>query len=92
MLMSNWSKFPHDSSAFTYVGGSLLDSWPDLHGGDCVEFPDVEWVKECLDEAPEAAPDAFDGDYAALAEKIHFRFVHDFAQGNVSKADCCHVN
>jgi tetratricopeptide (TPR) repeat protein len=68
--MSKWKEFPHDSSAFTFKNSNLLDSWPDLHGGDCVEFPDAGWVKECLDEAPDAAPVAFDGDHATLAGKI----------------------
>ena len=68
--MAKWNKFPHDSSAFTYAGSRLRDAWPDLHRGDQVEFPDDDWVQQMLEEAPEAAPDNFDGDTAALANTL----------------------
>ena len=68
--MSKWNKFPHDNSAFLYKDSSLEDAWPALHGGDCVEFPDADWVERTLEDAPDAAPDSFDGDVAALAEKV----------------------
>jgi tetratricopeptide (TPR) repeat protein len=79
------SKFPHDTTAFTYEGSSLLDSWPDLHRGDCVEFPDADWVQECLDEAPDAAPDSFDGDYSALSESIQDAW-RSYHAGNFQQA------
>jgi len=92
--MSKWNSFPHDASAFWYANDRFLDSWPSLHIGDCVEFPDAGWVKECLDEAPGAAPDAFDGDYAALAENIQdaWRSYHagDFQQA-VELSDQCGI-
>ncbi len=92
--MSKWKKFPHDSSSFTFEGSKLLDSWSDLHAGDCVEYPSAEWVKDCLDEAPDAAPDSFDGDHAALAEKVQdaWRSYHrgDFQQA-VELADQCGI-
>ena len=65
--MSRWNKFPHDSSEFLYEGDSLLEAWPELHRGDCVEFPDADWVERTLEQAPDAAPDDFDGDVSALA-------------------------
>ena len=90
--MSKWNEFPHDNAAFTYKGSKLLDSWPDLHRGDCVEFPDADWVEQCLEQAPDAAPDSFDGDYAALAETIQeaWRCYHrgDFQQATVLAGEC----
>jgi len=86
------SKFPHDATAFTYEGSALLESWPDLHRGDCVEFPDADWVKECLDDAPGAAPDSFDGDYSVLAASIQdaWRSYHtgDFQQAIKLSEQC----
>ena len=90
--MSEWNKFPHKNSAFNYEGGDLLDSWPDLHCGDCVEFPDADWVQQTLEEAPDAAPEAFDGDFSALAETIQdaWRCYHsgDFQQATVLASQC----
>ena len=90
--MAKWNKFPHDNSAFTFEGESLLESWPDLHRGDCVEFPDENWVEQTLDLAPEAAPDAFDGDFSALANTIQdaWRCYHsgDFQQATVLADQC----
>ena len=92
--MSNWNKFPHDTSAFTYESDSLLEAWPDLHRGDCVEFPDAEWVQEWLEESPDAAPDSFNGDHAALAATLQeaWRCYHsgDFQQA-VELADQCGI-
>jgi len=65
--MSNWKTFPHNNSEFLFAGEQLLDSWPDLHSGDCVAYPDADWVEQCLEQAPDAAPASFDGDYFALA-------------------------
>ena len=65
--MSQWNPFPYDAASFSYEDSSLLDSWPDLHLGDRVEFPDTEWVQRSLEQAPDAAPRAFDGDHQALA-------------------------
>lgn len=68
--MSQWNDFPHDNSAFMFPGSQLSDAWPDLHSGDCIEFPDADWVQQSLEHTPEAQPESFDGDYAALAETI----------------------
>lgn len=90
--MAKWNKFPHDNSAFVFEGDSLLESWPDLHRGDCVEFPDENWVQQALEETPEAAPDSFDGDLSALAITLQdaWRCYHsgDFQQA-VELADQC---
>lgn len=68
--MARWNKFPHDNAAFLYEGGELSAAWPLLHVGDRVEFPDAEWVAQTLEQAPDAAPESYDGDAAALAENI----------------------
>jgi hypothetical protein len=90
--MARWNKFPHDNAAFSYEGGALQDAWPQLHGGDQVEFPDADWVAQTLDQAPDAAPESYDGDAAALAENIQdaWRCYHrgDF-QKAVELADQC---
>jgi len=90
--MARWNKFPHDNAAFAYKGGKLLDAWPQLHGGDRVEFPDADWVAQTLEQAPDAAPESFDGDAQALAENIQeaWRCYHrgDF-QKAVELSDQC---
>ena len=92
--MTNWTPFPHDNSAYKYDGDSLFEAWPDLHGGDCVEFPDADWVQECLDETPGAAPELYEGDASALAAIIQdaWRCYHsgDFQQA-VELAEQCGV-
>ena len=69
-LMSKWNRFPHTNTDYSYEGDLLLDSWPGLHRGDCVDFPDADWVEQTLDETPDAAPEDFDGDFAALAVSL----------------------
>jgi len=90
--MSEWNKFPHEASAFMFEGSGLLDAWPDLHGGDYVEFPDADWVQLTLAEAPDAAPESFDGDFSALADTIQdaWRCYHcgDFQQATVLASQC----
>ena len=90
--MSKWNSFPHANSAFEYAGNDLLDSWSDLHRGDCVVFPDADWVQQTLEQAPDAAPESFDGDVSALATIIQdaWRCFHsgDFQQAT-ELADQC---
>jgi tetratricopeptide (TPR) repeat protein len=90
--MSKWNKFPHDTSAFMFEDDDLAGSWSDLHRGDCVEFPDSDWVQECLEQAPAAAPESFDGDVSALAAIIQdaWRCFHsgDFQQANSLSKQC----
>ena len=90
--MAQWNKFPHDNSAYLFRGSDLHDSWSDLHRGDCVEFPDANWVEQCLEQAPDAAPESFDGDFSALAEIIQdaWRCYHagDFQKATVLASQC----
>ena len=90
--MAKWNKFPHDNTAFIFEDSSLEEAWADLHQGDCVEFPDADWVEQTLDGAPNAAPENFDGDFAnlALAVQDAWRCFHsgDF-QGAVSFSEQC---
>jgi len=82
--MSKWNSFSHTSPDYLYKGKRLLDSWSYLHRGDCVEFPDADWVQQTLEQAPDAEPRKFDGDFAALATIIQdaWRCFHsgDFQQ------------
>jgi len=68
--MPRWNSFPHDHSGFLYEGDDLFKTWSDLHMGDCIMYPDSEWVENCLDQAPDAAPRSLDGDTKVLAETI----------------------
>jgi len=90
--MSRWNKFPHNNADFLYAGDSLLENWPALHRGDRVEFPDADWVERMLEEAPDAAPKKFDGDFAALATSIQdaWRSFHagDFQQAVSLSGEC----
>jgi tetratricopeptide (TPR) repeat protein len=90
--MSKWNSFPDANSAFEYAGSDLLDSWADLHRGDCVVFPDADWVQQTLEQAPDAAPESFDGDTETLAATIQdaWRCFHsgDFQQAT-ELADQC---
>ena len=83
--MAKWNRFPHTDKAFEYKGDRLLESWPDLHPGDRVEFPDAEWVEQTLEEAPDAAPEDFDGDFSTLAETIQDAW-RCFHSGDFQKA------
>jgi len=90
--MPQWNSFPHNATAFMFAGNNLFDAWSDLHGGDRVEFPSVDWVRHCLDQAPDAAPQAFDGDLLALAKRIRraWRCFHlgDFQQATDLAEQC----
>ena len=66
MNTSNWTKFPHDASDFTYEGDQLADSWAELHRGDCEPLPEDERLQEAWRRYPA-------GDFAGaveLAEEI----------------------
>jgi len=90
--MSEWNSFPYNNSAFLFADGKLLESWPDLHRGDRVEFPDANWVELRLEQAPDAAPQSYDGDTSVLAATIQdaWRCFHagDFYQATVLSAQC----
>jgi len=83
--MSRWNSFPHTNSDYLYKGEGLLESWSDLHRGDCVEYPDDDWVEQTLEQYPEAAPDDFDGDFSALAATIQDAW-RCFHSGDFQKA------
>lgn len=93
--MSRWNSFPHTNSDYLYKGESLLESWSDLHRGDCVEYPDDDWVEQTLEQYPEAAPDDFDGDFSALAATIQnaWRCFHsgDFEKAVQLSEQCGHL-
>jgi len=93
--MSKWNSFPHANPAFEYAGSDLLDSWSDLHRGDCVVYPDEDWVQQTLEQAPDAAPESFDGDVSALAAIIQnaWRCFHsgDFQQATELADQCGHL-
>ena len=90
--MPKWNTFPHDASPYTFDGIRLLEFWPDLHRGDCVGFPDADWVEQCLEQAPDAAPGSFDGDLSTLAANIQdaWRCFHagDFQGATVLASQC----
>lgn len=93
--MSRWNSFPHTNSDYLYKGESLLESWSDLHRGDCVEYPDDDWVEATLEQYPDAAPDDFDGDFASLAATIQdaWRCYHsgDFQKAVQLSEQCGHL-
>jgi tetratricopeptide (TPR) repeat protein len=68
--MAKWNKFPYDNSAYLFEGDRLFEAWADLHRGDCVEYPDADWVAQTLEQAPDAAPESYDGDVISLSETI----------------------
>lgn len=90
--MAHWKSFPFDNSAFLYEGDHLRATWPELHAGDQVVFPDAGWVQHCLDLAPEAAPESFDDDTGTLAATIQdaWRCFHagDFERSVTLAARC----
>ncbi len=90
--MSKWKSFPHNNAAFIYEGSKLLESWPELHGGDRVEFPDAGWVQRALEQAPAAAPPSYAGDASALADIMQaaWRCFHagDFQQATSLSGQC----
>lgn len=90
--MAKWNSFPHDSSDYLYKGKALKAAWPDLHRGDCVEFPSPDWVANLMDEFPDAGPEGFDGDAAALSVLVQdaWRSFHcgDFEQATLLAVKC----
>jgi len=83
--MSRWNSFPHTSPDYLYKGNRLLESWPDLHRGDCVEFPDADWVERTVEQVPEAMSNTFDGDFSELAKIIQDAW-RSFHSGDFNQA------
>ena len=90
--MADWNSFPFDNSEFLFEGDLLRESWPALHSGDRVVFPDADWVQDCLEVTPDAAPESFDGDINALALSVQdaWRCFHagDFGRAVTLAGDC----
>jgi tetratricopeptide (TPR) repeat protein len=53
---TDWTRFPHDASAFAYPGDALKKAWPKLHAGDCEPWPDDKRAAALLKAAGKAAP------------------------------------
>lgn len=83
--MAKWNSFPHDNSNYLYKGKALKAAWSDLHRGDCVEFPSSDWVAGQIDEFPDAGPEGFDGNTAALSVLVQDAW-RNFHCGNFEQA------
>ncbi len=83
--MKDWNEFPHDNADFAYADQSLEQNWSVLHAGDHVPFPDNDWIQDCLERVPQAAPSDFDGDIAKLAQATQSAW-RAFHVGNFQRA------
>ena len=83
--MSKWNTFPHDATPFTLAIDDLESAWTDLHTGDREAWPDAPGLQEILASHPAAAPEDFDGDLNALAERIRQAWIC-FHAGDFGKA------
>lgn len=83
--MTQWNSYPHKNAHFTYKGDKLKNAWPQLHAGDCAEFPDSEWVAYQLDEYPDGGPADFDDDVSNLADSLQDAWRH-FHAGKFEQA------
>ncbi len=72
-MSTDWSEFPHDSTAFEYQGDALFDNWGLLHSGDCEPFPDADYLQQLIDET---ASDLGDGSHAAEILQDAWRHYH----------------
>lgn len=90
--MTQWNSFLHDNARFIYKGDKLRKAWPYLHAGDCVQFPDSDWVAYQLDEYPGTGPSGFDDDVSHLSAVLQdaWRNFHagEFEQATGLAADC----
>lgn len=68
--MTDWHPFPHDATPYRLEGDALQEAWASLHAGDREPWPDEKRVQTVLERHPEAAPEDFDGDVAALAAEL----------------------
>ena len=74
--MTDWNDYPYNAAEFAYPGNTMESNWPDLHRGDCVQFPDKDWVHEWLELVPQSAPAGFDGDVDGIASGIQSAWRH----------------
>jgi len=92
--MTDWQPFPHPNLSFNFDGDALKEHWPALHRGDCIPYPDDDWVREWIEYSPQVVPDDFDGDIAVMASDIRTAWRHyhagEFAKA-VQLADLCGV-
>jgi tetratricopeptide (TPR) repeat protein len=67
-----WVAFPYANGGFEYAGPALKQHWGTLHLGDKEPYPSAQHLaKLCKANATLATSIAgFDGDYAALSEKV----------------------
>lgn len=90
--MVRWQAFPHDNSAFRYPGTAFKAIWRKLHAGDCVPWPDQDWLVTTLESHPDAAPADFQGNAKALAVQLQdaWRAFHAGEFGTAIEAvDAC---
>jgi tetratricopeptide (TPR) repeat protein len=69
---TGWAPFPYRDHGFEYAGPALKKNWARLHLGDQEPYPSAQSLaKLCKGNSAlaESIPD-FDGDYAALSEKL----------------------
>lgn len=90
--MNGWHPFPYNNEGYRYTGKQLSVAWPALHAGDREPFPDADRMLDLLEAHPVAAPARFEGDLAALAQRIRnaWRAFHagEFAEAVALAADC----
>lgn len=90
--MKEWNPFPHDISNYVYADQALKQNWSILHLGDRVPFPDNDWIQDCLERVPQAAPDNFNGDIGQLAQTTQsaWRAFHagDFQRATIIADQC----
>jgi hypothetical protein len=67
-----WRAFPYPDEAFDYTGAALKKHWDRLHRGDQEPYPGAQYLTR-LGKGNRALVDSiprFDGDYAALSERV----------------------
>lgn len=84
-MTQKWHDFPHENRDYEYPGEALAEAWPVLHRGDREPFPDLDWITQCLEDAPHAAPSDFDGNVNELSERLQSAWC-DFHAGRFSDA------
>jgi tetratricopeptide (TPR) repeat protein len=67
-----WQAFPYPDEAFRYAGAALKKHWDRLHHGDCEPYPSAQHLTKLAKDnrALVASITNFDGDFAALSERL----------------------
>jgi len=71
-VKKTWATFPHPDEKFHYAGAALKKHWDRLHRGDREPWPSAQHLTK-LAKGNRALTDSipgFDGDFAALAERV----------------------